>query len=94
MAKIQPSEGGYQLEGVIDHTTAPALFKQPLSAEAETIRLNMAAVEKVDSAGVALLLHWTQSLKKRGQQLTLENADPQLMQMVGILSLESQLNFV
>ncbi len=92
-AKLNPTDDGYTLEGVIDHASVPALFKQSLSSKGQTVVLNVAAVRKADSAGVALLLHWSQSLSKQGKQLLVQQADPQLIQMTDILAVRSQLHF-
>jgi phospholipid transport system transporter-binding protein len=63
------------LQGTLDFTTVPGLLEQGrkyLSGSAPLV-LDLAAVERANSAGLALLLEWLEAAGRRGQPLVLAN---------------------
>lgn len=91
-ASISQQDNTWVLSGELNHQTVPGLYPQMPTSNGPNIHLDLSAVHKSDSAGVALLLHWTQNLHTAGQQLLLSHTPPQLSQMIHILAVAPQLN--
>lgn len=70
------------VSGALTFETTPALFNQArglLNGEVRTV--NLAAVTRVDSSGLALLLEWQASSRQRGASLVFEDAPPDLLRL-------------
>ncbi|MGH1541138.1 MAG: STAS domain-containing protein [Arenicella sp.] len=78
-------KGELTLATVNDYLAQTDIF----SAAGETVQIDLSAAERVDSAGVALLLHWLRQLKQQGKPLVLMGASEQLKAMLDVCDLES-----
>ena len=64
-------EGRFSLAGQVSFHTAETILREStkLFAAHEHIRVDLSAVERTDSAGLALLLEWISQASKSGQQI-------------------------
>lgn len=78
--------GSYQLRGKLGFSTALDLHHQTgfMDAEHSEIRMDLAEVEAVDSAGVALLVHWIEYAERRGARIIWDNMPEQLAKLIRI----------
>lgn len=52
--------------------------------EMDTIKIDLSSASKIDSAGLALLIHWKNFLKKQRKDLKFVNIPPQIQAMIDI----------
>ena len=78
------------LQGELTFATVPALLAQAGQLIADG-RLDLSAVRKADSAGLALLLELTRRAKARGIGLELSAPPPQVRDLIRFFDLESAL---
>jgi phospholipid transport system transporter-binding protein len=81
-ASLQPDgPGRLRLSGTLDFASVPGLLEQGRShfTGGEPLVLDLAGVERANSAGLALLLEWLDLAGRRGQRLELENPPPALL---------------
>ena len=67
-------EGRFSLGGQVSFQTAETILRESakLFAAHERIRINLSAVERTDSAGLALLLEWISQAAKSGKQIAFD----------------------
>jgi phospholipid transport system transporter-binding protein len=90
-----PAEGGARLGGRLTFRTCAALFdelerhgeEQPVDGP-----VDLAAVDQVDSAGLALLLEWQARQTAGGRRLTLVNAPGSLLRLAHLADAVDLLN--
>lgn len=85
--------GDYCLSGELDRDTVPAFWQQrnkwmPQDAR---VKLDLAALARVDSAGMVMLLHLYQQLCRNGSELSLVNVPEQLKTLLRLSHVESML---
>ncbi len=78
-----------ELSGDLTVKTARRLFDQPPRLHPGEVRMDLAAVREVDSAGLALLVHWDNLAAASAGKLTYTNAPAQLREMAKITGLEA-----
>lgn len=86
-----PAAGVYRLEGPLDFATVPGLWRQaklrfPAGGQVE---VDLGAVTRADSAGLALLLEWTRAARSRGGQVRFRNLPPQMRAIARAARLEA-----
>ncbi len=89
LTSISASEA--KLAGDLTMHTVAAILPQgfALINQAEDVwRLDMAAVEQVSSAGVALLLEWLKAVEKSGKTFELQNLPEHMLSIIEISGLE------
>lgn len=80
-ARLERSaEGRLCLSGPLDFATVTALWREGLAAVAHErlTEIDLSAVERTDSAGVALLLDWARRAQGAGGRLRLHGVPEQL----------------
>ena len=90
--RVDKTKEGLAFIGVIDHQSVPDLIKEMPDASESVLAekvLDLSAVSKIDSAGVALLIHWGNRNLEPGQKITLRGASLQLRQLIDIMRLRS-----
>lgn len=93
---IVPRGGGrYALSGELSFATVPGLWRAGggVFDQGEAVRLDLGGITRVDSAGIALLIELTRTVRRRGGELVLEHAPPQLMAIAELSGLEDVLPF-
>jgi len=89
------ADGGARLGGRLTFGTCPALFAQLErhgAAKPVDSPVDLAAVEQVDSAGLALLLEWQARQKASGRRLALVNAPGSLLRLAQLADAIELLN--
>ena len=83
--------GHYCLSGALERDTVPAFWQQRqqwMPADS-AVTLDLAAVTRVDSAGMVMLLHLCQQLRQQGAELHLLNVPEQLNTLLRLSHVES-----
>ncbi|KXF80053.1 STAS domain-containing protein [Enterovibrio coralii] len=85
------TNGHYCLSGELDRDTVPPFWTNRANwlPEGETVTLDLSALQRVDSAGMAMLLHLQQLLNENQQSLTLCNVPEQLRVLLKLSNVES-----
>lgn len=87
-------EGCYAISGELTFSTVPDLWRSRLDAvDGGSVRLDLAGITRVDSAGIALLIELIRAVRKRGGEVSLEHAPPQLMAIATVSGLDAVLPF-
>lgn len=78
------ADGRLRLHGPLDFGTAAALWQEGLAAVAGegVTEVDLSAVERTDSAGVALLLDWARRAQGAGGRLRLHGVPEQLTAII------------
>lgn len=88
---IKQSDGIYVIEGELNMQTVPDVATQLQNilpkTEGETFTLDLAAVTRSDSAGVALLVEVMQLAKSAKQTLLFSNLPKQMQDIAGVSGL-------
>jgi anti-anti-sigma factor len=85
--QLQVTDSGYALSGRLDNQRTQAVFQALPVANSEITALDLNELERVDSAGLALLVLWSNRQKVAGGSLHLSNIPLQTRQMMDILGL-------
>lgn len=86
--------GTYRLSGELSFTTVPQVWTAARRLIAEdgsgssALHLDLAGVERADSAGVALLLEWLREARRQGRHLRLDNVPAQMQAIARVSGLE------
>ncbi|PWG65196.1 STAS domain-containing protein [Spiribacter halobius] len=76
-------DGGWRLEGPLGFGEVTGVL-EALSPSADSVRVDLGALEAVDSAGLALLVEWQRRLQAAGGRLELRQAPEQLRRLAEI----------
>jgi phospholipid transport system transporter-binding protein len=89
-------EGRYAISGDLTFTTVPDLLRFGYGdlGGGGQVQVDLAGITRVDSAGIALLIDLARTVRKRGGNIFLLHAPPQLMAIAGVSGLEAVLPFV
>ena len=87
--QIEGEDNEYDLPGNLTYDTVPDLFKRNSPAISGSIILNLSHVERVDSAGLALLVEWSCQARERNEQLVLRNVPDQLKSLIDASGLQT-----
>lgn len=85
------AESGYSLHGNLTYATVPGIFVQDLRLAGET-RINLARVERIDSAGLALLVEWTCAARRQDKRVILEHIPNSLKSLIDVSGLQEVLS--
>jgi len=84
--------GHWALAGELTHTTVPDLHARAGElALAGDLLLDLAEVERIDSAALALLLHLARRCHRTGGRLTIRNAPPGLVSLADLCGVRALL---
>ncbi len=94
-AGITPSgEGSYTVSGELTFTTVPEVWRSSQDdLGSGPVQLDLAGITRVDSAGIALLIDLVRTVRKRGGDISLMHAPPQLMAIATVSGLDKVLPF-
>ena len=86
-------EGKFIVRGELDFGTVEALWQQANGQfqAYPSVRIDLSAVDRADSAGVALLVEWLREAKARGQSLQFVNTPAQMLAIFRVTDLEDLL---
>lgn len=85
---MQAKNNHVTLSGPLTLKTVPAWFEKTPQFCAQPIRVDLAAVQEADSAGLALLVHWSKLARASSTPLQFTEVPPQLYQLAKIADLE------
>ncbi len=82
----------FTLDGELTSATVPELFanKAP-EFSGNTLTIDMSAVQRTDSAGLALLLEWVRQGAQQNTQVVLAHVPAQLRSMIQVSGLDQLL---
>lgn len=89
--------GTYRLAGELSFTTVPQVWSRAMAliredaTASDAFRIDLADVERADSAGVALLLEWLREARRRGKRLQLDNMPAQMQSIARVSGLDDLL---
>ena len=88
-------EGRYAISGDLTFTTVPELLRSGYGGlgGGGQVQVDLAGITRVDSAGIALLIDLARTVRKRGGDISLLHAPPQLIAIAGVSGLEAVLPF-
>ncbi len=88
------ASGQIQLSGELDHYSVPILWQQHREqmASLPVWEINLAKVERSNSAGLALLISWLREARRQEKPLRLLNIPEQMLQIARVSELEEILN--
>ena len=84
------------LEGELTFDTVPEIYRQTRQLLAAVDRLKsveLSAVKRVDSAGLALLLEWQSIAQRQGRTLRFNNAPEDLVRLAALCNADKLLGF-
>lgn len=86
----QSADGDYCLSGELDRDTVPSFWRRRAEwfPKQRQVNLDLSSVKRIDSAGMAMLLHLQQQLALNQQSLILNNAPPQLKLLLALSNVE------
>jgi len=80
-----------RLRGGLDLTTVAGLWSESrdlFESSRPPARVDLSAVERVDSAGVALLVQWVAMARARGVTLRVDGMNPAMGDLIALADLE------
>ena len=86
---VRLTDNGLAFEGIIDHQSIPALMARIPELSAGTPVLDLSAVSRIDSAGLAFLIHWSKRLAQPEQKIALTGVSAQARQLIDTMKLDS-----
>lgn len=93
-ARLEPAaDGALRLVGCLGFDTVTAIYREAnnhLSGNGRLI-VDLAAVERADSAGLALLVEWTRQAAAAGRELRFRNMPEQMLRIARVSGLEAVL---
>ncbi|RXJ71917.1 anti-sigma B factor antagonist [Veronia nyctiphanis] len=91
---VKKEDGSYFLIGELDRNTVPAFWQQRASwlPDQQNVNLNLSQLKRVDSAGMAMLLHLKNELNNNRQQLVLLGVPEQLKVLLTLSNVDAILN--
>lgn len=85
----QGSDGVWRIAGTLDFDSVPALYRHTDALlAAGPVELDLAGVERANSAGVALLLEWRRQAHRRGVELHLRELPAAVLQLARLSGVE------
>ncbi len=91
LAWRKDTNGHYCLSGELDRDTVPPFWSRLADwfPKESAVTLNLSEVKRVDSAGMAMLLHLHQQFKDNGQALTICHVPAQLTVLLQLSNVDS-----
>lgn len=89
VARAKLNATGFSLEGIVDHQTIPDLIANFPQTESESPVLDISAVTRIDSAGLAFLIDWGKKNLAAGQKITLSGTSEQARQLIDTMKLDA-----
>lgn len=92
--RLEPAgKGRFELYGELSFQTVPDFLAstRSLVAEGSEVTIDLAGVERSDSAGVALLIEWLREVRGAGHAVTFVNIPSQMLAIARASSIDSVL---
>jgi ABC-type transporter Mla MlaB component len=88
-SRVEKTETGLAFFGVIDSQSVPGLLKAMPESGSPEMELDLSAATRVDSAGLAFLIHWGNRNLATDQKIKLRGASVQVLRLIDIMRLKS-----
>ncbi|WP_281630758.1 lipid asymmetry maintenance protein MlaB [Vibrio sp. St2] len=87
---LSVSDGHYQITGALDRDSVPALWRSLCNwkVTSSTIEISLEQVERVDSAGMVMLIHLLEHAKKQNCHIMLSFVPKQLLTLFQLSNVE------
>ncbi|KFI09373.1 STAS domain-containing protein [Vibrio coralliilyticus] len=87
---LSVSDGHYQITGALDRESVPALWHSLCNwkVTSSTIEISLEQVERVDSAGMVMLIHLLEHAKKQNCHIMLSFVPKQLLTLFQLSNVE------
>ncbi|MCC2525258.1 STAS domain-containing protein [Vibrio coralliilyticus] len=87
---LSVSDGHYQITGALDRESVPALWRSLCNwkVTSPTIEISLEQVERVDSAGMVMLIHLLEHAKKQNCHIMLSFVPKQLLTLFQLSNVE------
>ncbi|WP_099609407.1 STAS domain-containing protein [Vibrio coralliilyticus] len=87
---LSVSDGHYQITGALDRESVPALWRSLCNRKvtSSTIEISLEQVERVDSAGMVMLIHLLEHAKKQNCHIMLSFVPKQLLTLFQLSNVE------
>lgn len=86
----QGPDGVWRIVGSLDFESVPALYRHTDTLlAAGPVEIDLAGVERANSAGVALLLEWRRQAHRRGVELHLRELPAAVLQLARLSDVEN-----
>ncbi|ERB65011.1 STAS domain-containing protein [Vibrio coralliilyticus OCN008] len=87
---LSVSDGHYQITGALDRESVPALWRSLChwKVTSSTIEISLEQVERVDSAGMVMLIHLLEHAKKQNCHIMLSFVPKQLLTLFQLSNVE------
>ncbi|PAU35778.1 NTP-binding protein [Vibrio coralliilyticus] len=87
---LSVSDGHYQITGALDRESVPALWRSLCNwkVSSSTIEISLEQVERVDSAGMVMLIHLLEHAKKQNCHIMLSFVPKQLLTLFQLSNVE------
>ena len=87
---LNVSDGHYQITGALDRESVPALWRSLCNwkVTSSTIEISLEQVERVDSAGMVMLIHLLEHAKKQNCHIMLSFVPKQLLTLFQLSNVE------
>lgn len=89
VARVKINATGFSLEGIVNHQTIPNLIEKLPQVESESPVLDISAVTRIDSAGLAFLIDWGKKHLPEGQKVLLSGTSQQTRQLIETMKLDA-----
>ena len=89
LSRVEKTETGLAFFGVIDSQSVPALLEAMPDSASPEMELDLSGATRVDSAGLAFLIHWGNRNLATDQKIRLRGASVQVLQLINIMRLKS-----
>ncbi len=91
MARLTRSDSKIILDGRLTVDTVTGVYNEAPVLGKGVVEVDLADVEEMDSAGLALLVHWKQQSARQDGHMNLVNTPQQVATMIRISNLETLL---
>lgn len=93
---IADGTNGFSVSGDMTFATTRNLLKESktLFQQARKLKLDLSAVERADSAGLALLLEWVSQAEKKGGEVSIDRIPDSILSIAKLCQLEPTLQSI
>ena len=93
-ALVDNGAGSWLLQGELDFESVPALLRHAGARMLgkERLEVDLKAVTRADSAGLALLVEWLRESETAGNEIVFINVPPQLLSIARVCGLDEILS--
>lgn len=88
-SRVEKTPRGLAFYGSIDHQTVPQLIRALPDIDGDDVELDLSGADKIDSAGLAMLLSWGTHNLPADHKIRLRGTSTRLKHLIEIMHLDS-----